>query len=234
MTELAKRLLPLLLVLTAPAFAQPVQNTAAWATAEQKRGEDLFAASDFVGAKAAHRAALTVRTRDADPRGWAESIAAAGAAQSFRGIRARDAELLQGAVRDYRLALEVYTRDETPEPWAKVQNNLATALVRLAGVRGDGAVADLEAAEHAFRNILAVTTPEAKPADAGVVLYNIGTVQERIGDRLTGDAQRTRYREASATYARALDTLRRGGRFDYASSVERRVSPFMNRVAAMD
>lgn len=209
-------------------------RTPEWAAQEQARGEALFRSQDFVGAEAAHRAALEVRTRDADPRGWAESIASAGAAQSFRGIRTRDVAALEGAAHDYRAALEVYTREETPNEWAQVQNNLATALVWQAQVRGDGSVAELEGAEAAFRNVLQVTTPEDAPADAGVVLYNIGTVQERIGDRLTGDGQRAKYREASATYALALDTLRRGGNFGYASDVERRVSPFMNRVAAME
>jgi tetratricopeptide (TPR) repeat protein len=205
-----------------------------WAAQEQQRGEELVQAQDFVGAEAAHRAALEVRTRAADPRGWAESIASAGAAQSFRGIRTRDVAALEGAVHDYRAALEVYTRADTPNEWARVQNNLATALVWTAQVRGDGSVTELEGAEAAFRNVLQVTTPEADAANAGVVVYNIGTVQERIGDRLSGDAQIAKYREASATYALALDTLRRGGSFDYASNVERRVSPFMNRVAAME
>lgn len=210
------------------------RQTATWATEQQAQGEALFRAQDFVGAEAAHRAALEVRTRQADPMGWAESTASAGAAQSFRGIRTRDAVALQGAITDYPSALEVYSRNETPAEWSRTQNNLATAYVWLAQVRGDGSVEQLEAAEAAFRNVLLVTTPETAPADAGVVLYNIGTVQERIGDRLSGDAQRAKYRAASQTYASALDTLRRGGSFDYASNVERRVSPFMNRVAAMD
>jgi hypothetical protein len=111
---------------------------------------------------------------------------------------------------------------------------LATALVWLAQVRGDTSPEVLIEAEAAFQNALLVTTVEVAPADAGVVLYNIGTVQERIGDRLSGDAQRAKYRTASQTYAAALDALRRGGNFGYASDVERRVSPFMNRVAAMD
>lgn len=215
-----------------PAFAQ--EHDAAWAVAEQARGEALFQSQDFVGAEAAHRTALEVRTRNADPLGWAESTASAGAAQSFRGIRTRDADALEGAVRDYRAALEVYTRAETPGEWSELQNNLATALVWLAQVHGGGSVTELEGAEAAFRNVLQVTTVDASPANAGVVLYNIGTVQERIGDRLTGHLQRAKYREASETYARALDTLRRGGSFEYATTVERRVSPFMNRVAAME
>jgi len=224
--------LSLTLAFSAPAFAQT--HDAAWAMAEQARGEELFRSNDFVGAEAAHRAALEVRTRSADPIGWAESTASAGAAQSFRGIRTRDAAALEGAVRDYRAALEVYTRAETPNEWSELQNNLATALVWLAQVHGGGSVTELEGAEAAFRNVLQVTTPDASPANAGVVLYNIGTVQERIGDRLTGESQRAKYREASETYARALDTLRRGGSFEYATTVERRVSPFMNRVAAME
>jgi tetratricopeptide (TPR) repeat protein len=220
-------------MLSASAYATE-PRTAEWATEQQELGESLFDSQDFIGAEAAHRAALEVRTRRADPMGWAESTASAGAAQSFRGIRTRDTTALEGAIRDYRSALEVYSRADAPAPWARTQNNLATAFVWLAQVRGDQSVTDLESAERAFRNVLEVSTPEASPADAGVVLYNIGTVQERIGDRLEGDAQLRRYREASATYARALDTLRRGGSFDYASNVERRVSPFMNRVAAMD
>ncbi len=219
------------LMATAPAFAQ---RDAAWAVTEQARGEALFRSQDFIGAEAAHRAALDIRARSADPLGWAESTASAGAAQSFRGVRTRDVAALEGAVTDYRGALGVYSRAETPNEWAEVQNNLATALVWLSQVRGGASVIELEGAELAFRNVLEVTTPEADAANAGVVLYNIGTVQERIGDRLAGDVQRTKYREASETYARALDTLRRGGSFDYASNVERRVSPFMNRVAAME
>lgn len=209
-------------------------RTPVWATEQQQHGERLFRAQDFVGAEAAHRAALEVRTREADPRGWAESTASAGAAQSFRGIRTRNLAALEGAARDYRAALEVYTREDTPNEWAEVQNNLATALVWHAQVSGGGSVAELEGAEAAFQNVLQVTTPEAEPANAGVVLFNIGTVQERIGDRLSGEPQRAKYREASATYARALDTLRRGGNFSYASDVERRVSPFMHRVEQMD
>jgi tetratricopeptide (TPR) repeat protein len=157
-------------------------QTATWATEQQAQGEALFRAQDLVGAEAAHRAALEVRTRQAHPMGWAESTASAGAAQSFRGIRTRDAVALQGAITDYQSALEVYSRNETPAEWSRTQNNLATAYVWLAQVRGDGSVEQLEAAEAAFRNVL----------------------------------------------------LRRGGSFDYASNVERRVSPFMNRVAAMD
>lgn len=218
----------------APIALADEPRTPEWAAQEQQRGRDLFDAQDFVGAESAHRAALEVRTREADPLGWAESTASAGAAQSYRGIRARDTSALEGAIRDYRAALEVYTQVDTPGDWAQVQNNLATALVWLAQVRGDGSLAELEHAEVAFRDVLQVTTPEAAPANAGVVLFNIATVQERIGDRLSGAAQRTKYREASATYARALDTLRRGGSFSYASDIERRVSPFMNRVAAME
>ena len=60
----------------APAFAQ--EHDAAWAMAEQARGEALFQSQDFLGAEAAHRAALEVRTRSADPIGWAESTASAG------------------------------------------------------------------------------------------------------------------------------------------------------------
>jgi tetratricopeptide (TPR) repeat protein len=223
----------LLMSMAPNAIANGLQ-TPEWAIQEQARGEALFRANDFVGAEAAHRAALSVRTREADPQGWAESIASAGAAQSFRGIRTRDVGALSGAIRDYRLALEVYSREATPELWARTQNNLATALVWLAQVRGDTSIEELAAAEIAFANVLHVTSVEVAPGDAGMVLYNIGTVQERIGDRLTGVEQRARYQEASATYALALDALRRGGRFDYASNVERRVSPFMNRVAAMD
>lgn len=221
------------LLFASAAFADQPRD-AAWASAEQARGEALFRSQDFIAAEAAHRAALEVRTREADARGWAESIASAGAAQSFRGIRTRDIAALEGAVRDYRAALEIYTRTDTPSEWAEVQNNLATALVWTAQVRGDGSLIELEGAEAAFQNVLQVTTPEADAANAGVVLYNIGTVQERIGDRLSGEAQRTKYVEASATYARALDALRRGGSFDYASNVERRVSPFMNRVRSME
>ena len=221
-------------LLASPPVMAEQQRTPEWAAQEQARGEALFRAQDFIGAEAAHRAALVVRTRAVDPQGWAESIASAGAAQSFRGIRTRDIAAFEDAMRDYRAALEVYTREDTPAEWAEVQNNLATALVWQAQVRGDGSVAELEDAEVAFRNVLQVTTPETDAANAGVVLYNIGTVQERIGDRLSGDGQRAKYREASATYALALDTLRRGGNFDYASNVERRVSPFMNRVAAME
>lgn len=220
------------LLLAPNAMAQT--RDAAWAAEQQAEGEALFQAQDFVGAEAAHRAALQVRTREADPMGWAESIAAAGAAQSFRGIRTRDVEALAGAVRDYGAALEVYTRTETPDAWARTQNNLATALVWLAQIRGDGSVTELEGAEAALLSVLQVTTLEADPANAGVVLYNIGTVQERIGDRLEGPAQHTKHREACDTYARALDALRRGGNFGYASEVERRVSPFMNRVAAAE
>ena len=130
--------------------------------------------------------------------------------------------------------MDVYARESHPREWSRTQNNLATALVWLAQVRGDTSPEVLIEAEAAFQNVLLVTTVQAAPADAGVVLYNIGTVQERIGDRLSGDAQRAKYRTASETYAAALDALRRGGNFSYASDVERRVSPFMNRVAAMD
>ena len=130
--------------------------------------------------------------------------------------------------------------DQAPEgylawhEWAEVQNNLATALVWIAQVRGEGSVAELEDAERSFNNVLEVTGPETAPAEAGVVLYNIGAVQERIGDRLSGADQIARYRQASATYAQALDALRRGGRFSYASDVKRCVSPFMNRIAQVD
>ncbi len=222
------------MVLSVSSPAASNERTPEWAAAEQQRGEDLFAAQDFIAAEAAYGEALDVRTRPADSRGRAESKASAGAAQSFRGRRSRDTALLEGAVRDHRAALEAYTRADTPTEWAEVQNNLATALVWIAHVRGDGSAAELEDAERSFSNRLEVKSPETAPTEAGVVLSNIGTVQERIGDRLSDADQITRHRQASATNAQALDALRRGGQFSYASDVERRVSPFMNRIAQVD
>lgn len=205
-----------------------------WAATQHLIGEALFRANRFAEAEAAYLLALQVRTRAADPAGWAETTAAVGATYSFRGIRARDAAMLERATNEYRAALTVFTRADHAQEWAEVQNNLATALVWLAQVRGGGAVTDLEAAERTFRDILQVVTPEAQPQNAGVVLYNIGTVQERIGDRLEGAMQLQRYRQAVETYEHAIETLRRGQLYAYASSVERRVSPFIHRVRSSD
>lgn len=216
------------------ALAPRERSRVEWAQTQYELGEALRVLNLAEESEAAHRLALEARSRAREPIAWAQSQAAVADAESLRGIRARDLSLLQEAIGRYHEALSVLTRQNAPAAWAEAQNNFVTALVWAAQVRGGGhARGELEEALATLRTLLEVTPPDTQPQNGGIVLYNIGTVLERLGDSMgAGDERRAAHLEAADTYERAVETLRRGAMFAYASTVERRVSPFIHRVRA--
>jgi hypothetical protein len=82
-------------------------------------------------AEAAHREALTVRTRDRVPFDWAATQTNLGAALALLGERQPGTEHLKEAVAASREALTVYSREHLPLSWAVAQSNLGATLVTL-------------------------------------------------------------------------------------------------------
>lgn len=74
-----------------------------------------------------YEAALSVYTKDANPREWAGALI--GLASLWQSVATGDrAENLHKAVSGYEAALGVYTKKAYPMEWANTQYNLAIAL----------------------------------------------------------------------------------------------------------
>jgi hypothetical protein len=92
-------------------------------------------------AVAAYQAALTERTRDRVPLGWATTQTDLGDALQTLGKRESGTARLEEAVAAYQAALMEWTRDRAPLQWALNTGNQGVALRTLAERRRDLAMA---------------------------------------------------------------------------------------------
>ena len=151
-----------------------------WATAQhnlgagltiqgQRQGGGSAALESFGEAVQAFRAAISVRTPDADPIGWYSSQSNFGAVlvcqAQLLGPEEGTSHVLE-AIAIFREILDVRTRESDPVGWAGTQGNLGGALSRLAECRGghDGAEHAKEAIQ-ALQSALEVFTREFHPTD---------------------------------------------------------------------
>ena len=82
-------------------------------------------------AVAAYREALTERTRERVPLGWATTQNNLGIALAVLGLRESGTARLNEAVAAFREALTERKRERVPLQWAQTQSNLERALKQL-------------------------------------------------------------------------------------------------------
>lgn len=182
-----------------------------WAAAQNNRGQALFALgarSDGHGsgldalrqAVEAHRAALTVDTRESAPAFWARDQVNLGDALNAIGRLRNSVSDLRAAVSAYTEALSERTRERDSEAWAQARANRGIAYMRLDNQGVEGA---LGAAIGDYRAALEVLTLSRNSEVWGETQYNLGTVLAKQADR--GD--RARYRDAEIAYRSALQAF---------------------------
>jgi tetratricopeptide (TPR) repeat protein len=128
------------------------------------RGSDTTPGGDEAAAAveqaiSAYRAALTVRTRDTDPYGWARTQNNLGSAYAER-LRGTSADNEQRALQAYRAALEVHDILEYPDDYVMAKTNLGLLYLDSA----DDARPDaLDLSMESFLSALLVRTPRTDP-----------------------------------------------------------------------
>jgi tetratricopeptide (TPR) repeat protein len=116
---------------------------------------------------AAHRAALSVRSRARAPLEWADTQEALGKALGALGEQQNNNGRVQDAITSFAAALEVYTRDRLPFRWAMLVEDMGDALKVIGG--REAGTERLEQAVTAYRAALEVFRP------AGASFYVAGT-----------------------------------------------------------
>lgn len=129
----------------------------------------------------AYRAALTERTQDRVPLGWAMTQNNLGTALKTLGERRGDEDLLDQAVAAYRAALTERTQDRVPLEWAGTQNNLGIVLQTLGQRRGSEDL--LDQAITAYRAALSEYTQDRVPLEWATTQNNLGNALQTLGER---------------------------------------------------
>jgi tetratricopeptide (TPR) repeat protein len=159
--------------------------------AKEKRGN----ATNVETAIALLNEALKVRTREAVPQEWAETIFAL--ANAYRDRAEGDpVENIEHCITLHLETLSVRRRETLPLEWASTQLNLGNAYAeRRVGDRAE----NLSKAEAAYRAALEEFSLEREPTEHRLVQSNLAELYFR-------DA---RWKEAADTYRRALDATER-------------------------
>jgi tetratricopeptide (TPR) repeat protein len=93
---------------------------------------------------------LEIRTRTADPFGWALTQRTIGAALSVLGLREVGTKRLEAAVLAYNRALEIISPNRMPVDWAGIHYGLATTLFEM-GQRKKNAQLLCEGLKHSYQ-----------------------------------------------------------------------------------
>ena len=144
----------------------------AFASGEQRLGEERGDNTQLETAILYYRKVLEVSTRERVPLDWAGTQNNLGTALASLGERESGTARLEEAVAAFREALKERTRERVPLDWAMTQNNLGTALCSL-GERESG-TARLEEAVAAYREALKERTRERVPLDWAMTQNNLG------------------------------------------------------------
>jgi CHAT domain-containing protein len=161
-------------------------------------------AANLENAIAAYEAALTVRTRETNPREWADTQNNLGLAYGER-IRGDRADNREKAIAHLVAALTVRTREVNEREWAGTQNNLGVAYWRR--IRGDRAD-NLEKAVAAYEAALTVRTRETNPREWADTQNNLGVAfRHRIGGNLADNLEMAIARLEEALTVRTREAL---------------------------
>jgi tetratricopeptide (TPR) repeat protein len=107
-----------------------------------------------------YREALTIRTRDRDPRGFAESSHGLGralarpATETFRGTNAPSIEALDEAIIIYQAGIAALEPSEASALYSASQHDLGVAYSERSRAQGDEGIETLTKAIHAFKSAL--------------------------------------------------------------------------------
>ena len=171
----------------------------AFASGEQRLGEERGHNTQLETAIRYYRKVLEVSARERVPLDWAMTQNNLGTALWSLGERESGTARLDEAVAAYREALKERTRERVPLDWAVTQNNLGAALWCL-GERESG-TARLDEAVAAFREALKERTRERVPLDWARTQNNLGTA---LFKPWRARERTARLDEAVAAYREAL------------------------------
>ncbi|HEU0060929.1 MAG TPA: CHAT domain-containing protein [Hyphomicrobiaceae bacterium] len=169
------------------------------------------------------KAALGIRTREANAQDWARVHNSLGIAYWAR-IRGERADNQEEAIAHFEAALTVFTRDAEAREWAQLQNNLGIAYWnRIRGEHGD----NLERAIALFEAALTVFTREADSTLWGQVQNNLG-----IAYRSRVEGERAENREkAIQHFEAALGVLARDtAPLEWAYTQNNLANAYLNRL----
>ena len=227
-------------------WAQSMHNLAsaylASAYTERVRGDQ---AQSIEKAIDAYQQALQVRTHEAMPAEWAQSMHNLASAYTER-IRGDRAQNIEKAIDAYQQALQVITRETQPAEWAQSMNNLA--LAHQNRIRGDRAQ-NIEKAIDAYQQTLQVRTHEAMPVEWAESMNHmaIAYVMRIRGDRAqniekaidayqqalqvrTREARPAEWAQSMLNLAIAYDTRIRG---DRAQNIEKAIDAYQQALTVM-
>jgi predicted ATPase/DNA-binding winged helix-turn-helix (wHTH) protein len=184
----------------------PEQLPGEWATAQNLLGIDHMMlameedrTANLLAAEAALRALLSVARSDSMPSLWSNGHHNLGIVLGHLGLDQRDQTLLRQSIAAYRVALDNHTPSEQPLAHAAGQNEVATALWRLAELLPQDdpqALPLLDQALEAMAQVLALRTREGAPLDWA-------RSQSDLGRFLLAKANRLSSRSAAAATAQA-------------------------------
>ena len=124
--------------------------------------------------------ALTCRTQQDDPKGWASTQNALGMTWQALGERTQERDDLEQALSAYTAALRIRTEEDSPLEWAATQNNLGTAYRYLSELTEEEDFA--AAAADAFGATLQARSLEHTPQDWATTQNNLGGALATLGE----------------------------------------------------
>ena len=126
----------------------------------------------------AHRAALTLLTRERKPLAWATTQHNLGVTLIALGRLKRAPTLLEQAADALKVALHEQTRERTPIDWAATQNTLGLAFMNLGELRQSRD--DFEHARRAYEEALEVLGNLEAPRHREMAESNLEEVTHRL------------------------------------------------------
>lgn len=178
----------------------------------------------------AHRATLSVLTRDAMPNEWAamqinlsSALDRVAARQGDPGTRAR---MLKEAVEACEAALSVLHPEQQPTLWGAANHNLGTVLAHLPGTPAEE---NARRAIDAFQAALAVFTPAQSPMQWATTKMSLGTALRCLP---TGDRAEN-LRSAIDAYRESLSVLTEKDFPEGQEAVQRALEDALQELAAL-
>jgi hypothetical protein len=173
---------------------------------------------------AAYEQALTVRTQEAMPVEWAQSMMNLANAYSAPASGAIGRKTLRTAIAAYEQSLQVRTREAMPVEWAVTMNESGHRLLL---PHSGGSAQNIEDAIAACEQALQVRTREAMPVEWATSMMNLANA---YSDRIRGDRAQN-IEDAIAAYEQSLQVRTREAMpVEWAQSMTNLASAYADRI----
>jgi len=157
----------------------------------------------------AHRAVLTVDTKENSPLGWALTQFNLGASLSDEAVRVRDEDqdvLFEQAIEAYLAALTVFSKEDTPVHWARTQYQLGDVLQRQFRSKSENEQPlKIHEAIQAFNETLRVYNKVNSPKEWATTKASIGQALYYKAKQLSGKEKYNLLQESVQAFHEALE-----------------------------